>query len=69
MLEPHRHAPRGLGHGIADETFLEHAGIVPELAERWRGELDESLLDPATLEFARSLGVETASRRGGQGAA
>lgn len=62
MLEPQRHAPPGIGYGVADESFLQRAGIDPDLADVWRNEFDESVLDPATLAFARSLGVEVAER-------
>lgn len=62
MLDPRRHAPPGIGYGIADETFLQREGIEAGIADEWRKEFDESALDPETLAFARSLGVEVAPR-------
>ena len=63
MLEPQRDRQARMTDGlreqsrmIGDMKFHRHASIDAGVAERWRATLDESMLSPATLALARTLG-------------
>ncbi len=63
MLYPYRHVERKMTdglHGVSimrgDPKFHRHAGIDPEVAERWRRAAGADLIGEATWQVAESLG-------------
>ena len=70
LTQPYRETDRKMTDGIyaestpmGDTRFLEHRRIRPELADAWRGVLEDDFLGDVTWETAERLGYERPGSR------
>lgn len=56
MLDPGSNIPRRLQWGLGDEKIFSYSGFNPRVADRWRGQLSESVLSTNAADLMGRLG-------------